>query len=98
MTGAQYFFGESGEYESATKRKSRQIFSQELLHGAIEVKTVFLVGETVPFVFLDHILHLHSSFSQSLHHLVTFRFRHAWVVRSLRDEKRNFDLVGMKCR
>ena len=36
---------------------SLEMLLQEVLHGPIECKAVFLVAETMPFVVLDHIFH-----------------------------------------
>lgn len=50
----------------------------------------------MPFVILDYIFDRDASFFQSCHHLIRLRPIHARILRALRDEERNLDLIGVQ--
>ncbi len=69
---------------------------KETLHGAIEIEAVFLILESVTFVFFHHVFHRHSALAQCSHYLVALGLINAGVMRTLRHKERHTDAVGVE--
>lgn len=72
-----------------------KVLPKEFFHRAVEIKTVFLVMETVAFIVFHHILHDNPTLLQRLYHLVRFVLVYPWIVGALRNKQGRFDLIGI---
>ena len=71
---------------------------EERFHGFVEIKLVFLIMEAMPFVILQHVLHIHATFTQRGHDLIAFGLLHTWVVGALCYKQRRNNAIRKKQR
>src|SRR5438128_4772254 len=73
-----------------------QVFGEKLFHRLVEIELVLFVVKAVALVVLDHVGHVNSARTQRIDHLVRFIDVDARIARTLGDEQRGLDLVGIE--
>ena len=74
------------------------MLAEKLFHRAVKLEAVFFIREAVSFVGLYDVRHFDAAGLKRLYHLIRFRFVYARIVRALRNQQRNLDVLTVENR